>query len=135
MTSIVRYQKAIADGTTYRIALPLNEEGQHLGTELATLDGVTYVAIPDDHELPEQPEQITVEPVTLTDELRAAIKSVSPHVRLINARVIEKIRAVYSVDDEIKCLRLAPSDETDAWNAHVEACRAWGTEEKAALGL
>jgi hypothetical protein len=32
-------------------------------------------------------------------------------------------------------LRIAPSHETDAWNAHVEACRAWGRAERAKLGL
>ena len=68
-------------------------------------------------------------------ELRAEIIAASPHVRLINARVVEQIRATYSVDDEIKMLRIAPSEETTAWNDHVEACRAWGRAERAKLGL
>jgi len=50
-------------------------------------------------------------------------------------QVVEQIRARYSVDDEIKLLRIAPSEETSAWNAYVEDCRAWGRAKKAALGL
>jgi hypothetical protein len=53
----------------------------------------------------------------------------------INRRVVEMIRARYSVDDEIKLLRIAPSDETAAWNAYVEECRQWGREQRALLGL
>ena len=37
--------------------------------------------------------------------------------------------------NEIKLLRTAPSAEFEAYNAHAEACRAWGREQKAALGL
>ena len=56
-------------------------------------------------------------------------------IERINQAVRDKIRAVYSVEDEIKAMRLAPSDETSAWNAYVEECRAWGRGKKAELGL
>lgn len=98
---------------------------------------MTYVAVPDDAELPAQAEQIagSVAAVTLDDDLRSAIKAASPHCRLINERVGEMIRARYSPEDEIKCLRIAPSAETLAWNDYVESCRTWGKEQRAALGL
>lgn len=91
--------------------------------------------MPDTAELPDQPVEIDVAPVTLTDALRDQIKAASPHVRLINQQVEDKIRERYSLGDEIKLLRIAPSDETAAWNEYVEDCRQWGREQKAALGL
>ena len=75
------------------------------------------------------------EVLTLTDALRAEIKAASPHVRLINQRVREAISSRYSLEDEIKLLRTAPSAEMDAYNAWAEECRAWGRAEKAKLGL
>lgn len=41
----------------------------------------------------------------------------------------------YSVDDELEMLRLAPSNESSAYDAYVEECRAWGHAEKAKIGL
>ena len=106
-------------------------------TELATVDGVTYVAVPDGVELPEQPAEIagSVEAVTLTPTLRAEICAASPHVRLINERVGERIASRYSLGDEVKLLRTAPSAEFEIYNAWAEECRAWGRAQKAALGL
>lgn len=106
-------------------------------TELATVDGVTYVHVPDDYELPVQPAEIaeSVQPVTLTPELRDSIKDASPHVWLINERVRGKIAEVYPLHEEIKLLRTAPSAEFEAYNAHAEACREWGRAQKARLGL
>ena len=51
----------------------------------------------------------------------------------INQRVREMIREQYSIEDEIKLLRTAPSPEFELWNAYVEDCRAWGREQKALL--
>ena len=48
----------------------------------------------------------------------------------INQRVRDMIREQYSIEDEIKLLRTAPSPEFELWNAHVEDCRAWGREQK-----
>ena len=73
MTHIVSYQKQSAAYTVYQLNAP---EGS---TELCTIDGVTYVSVPDD-DLPEQAAQISasiVNPVTLTTELREAIKAAS----------------------------------------------------------
>lgn len=76
-----------------------------------------------------------VDPVTLTAELREAIKAASPHVSLIDQRVREKIAAEYPIHEEIKLLRTAPSAEFDAYNAFIESCRQWGMEQKTLLGL
>lgn len=131
MAFIVSYQK---HSTPHSIITLLHPEGC---TELCTLDDTTYVAIPDGLVLPEQPAEIaaSVAEVTLTAELRERIKTESTHCQLIQQRVVERIRARYSMDDEIKLLRIAPSDETAAWNAYVEDCRAWGREQRAKLGL
>lgn len=88
--------------------------------------------------LPEQPEVIrdSVEVLdTLPDALREQIKTASPHVALINERVRQAIADRYSLADEIKLLRTAPSPEMAAYNAYAEECRAWGRMEKAKLGL
>jgi len=118
--------------------LPIDDTGQSIGAELATLDdGVTYVSMPATATLPAQPDEIkaSVAEVTLTTAQVKEIKDKSPHVRLINQRVCDKIREKYSVDDELKMLRIAPSADTTAYDAYVEDCRAWGAAEKAKLGL
>lgn len=136
MTCIVSYQKHFDALTTKLIALPEDPETHSpIGTELATIDGVTYVSLPDGAILPPQPAEITVDPVELTPELKTAIAEASPHVHLIRERVAEKIAARYSVTDEIKLIRTAPSAEFEAYNEFAEECRAWGRQQKAALGL
>lgn len=135
MTSIYAYQKFIDADRTVEIVLPEDENGQRLGAELATIDGVTYVSLPEGAVLPTQPEEITVTPVTLTPELKLAISDASPFVRMIRQMVAEKIAARYSVTDEIKLIRTAPSAEFEAYNVYAEDCRAWGREQKAELGL
>ena len=110
-----------------------------IGTELATVDGITYVSLPDAVTLPpDQPPEIlgSIAMIAeLTPELKAKIKAASPHVRLINERVAAKIAERYSANDEIKLIRLSPSPEYDEYNAYAEECRAWGKAQKAALGL
>lgn len=132
---IYSYQKHIDELRTVEIRLPMGVQNERIGTELATIDGITYVHLPDDHTLPEQPPEINPQPVTLTTELRDAIKAASPHVRLINSRIVDMIRLKYSADDEIKMLRLAPSEESAAYNSYVEQCRSWGRDRKAEIGL
>lgn len=132
------------DSKTFTLVLPdsSNMETQVQAQELCTLaDGRTVVSVNDGVELPEQQAEIAdsveVLPTPLPDELRAEICAISPHVWIINERVGEKIRAMYSVDEEFKVLRLreAEPERFAAYNAHVEACRQWGREQKAALGL
>lgn len=95
------------------------------------------MSIPKGSELDPQSEMIagSVHIAVIDDELRERIIAASPHVALIQQRVRDKIAECYSVFDEIKLLRTAPSEEFDIYNEHTEACRQWGREQKAALGL
>ena len=100
---IIKYQKQTDQHTTYTLVTPESSGC----TELATIDGTTYVHVPDGVTLPSQPEQIAVEEVTMTDELREQIKAASPHVKLSYKRLNERIRAKYSIDDEMYLARIA----------------------------
>lgn len=108
-------------------------------TELCVLDGWTYVSVPEAIVLPPQPEVIavTLVLVDLSEDqaLKQAIIAASPNCQSIRGRVVDRIRERYSINDEIKMLRVGPSPETEAYNDYVEACRAWGRAEKAKLGL
>jgi hypothetical protein len=137
MVKIYKYQKILDQFTTHCLAEPdynLSETEDRI-TELCTIGVDTYVSVPDSITLPAQPEQITVGEVELTDELIAELRAASPHVILINDRVVAKIRERYSVNDEIKLLRIGLSEESTAYNDYAEECRAWGRGEKAKLGL
>ncbi len=145
------YQSVPSYQTYQRIELhqPESENGDRLTTELATLsDGFTYIAVPEGVVLPVQPEEIRPEEVTLTEELREQIKRGSPHVRLINARVVERIRQRYTADDERKytadtinnAVYGEPLSKTaiakrDVYMQHRNDCVGWGKEQKALLGL
>ena len=144
MTHIVSYQKQSDAYTVYQLNAP---EGS---TELCTIDGVTYVSVPDD-DLPEQAAQISasiVNPVTLTTELREAIKAASPHCALINERMEAKIRDKYSLSDEQYFSRISSgaalglytfeageSEAVQAFGAYIESVRQWGREQRGQLGL
>lgn len=141
MTFLIAYRRVIDAVTTHSLRLPDAPAGQPSGQEIATLpDGRTIVVIFDGHTLPaDQPAAIAASietlPSPLPEDLRSAIKAASPHVRLINTRVQAAIAERYSIPDEIKLLRTAPSAETAAYNDYAEDCRAWGRAEKAKLGL
>ena len=132
MAYIVSYQKFITKDTTKQLDAP---EGL---VELCTIDGVTYVSVPDDEDLPiNQPDEIadTVQTVVMTDDLRELIKSQSTHVQLIDERVKAKIAERYSLSDELKEIRNSSSPSFAVYADYVEDCRQWGSEQKAALGL
>ena len=132
MTYILSYRKSITRDTTKMLNAP---DG---ATELCTIDGVTYVCIPDGAAIDEdQHEEVvgTMEVIELDLELCERIKAASPHIALIQKRVREKIEEVYSIHDEIKLIRTAPSEKFDVYNEHAEACRQWGREQKALLGI
>jgi hypothetical protein len=146
---IYSYQKYIDSLRTVDIALPIDETNrQHIGKELATVNGTTYVFLPDATELPEQPPEITVEPVTLTPELSEAIKTASSHVWLINEQIKEMIRNKYSSEDEMYFARISigaitgqytmepgEADKIATYGAFVESVRQWGRDQRAAIGL
>lgn len=144
MPSIISYQKAYDATTTYQLALP---DG---ATELCTINGTTYVTLPDGAKLPEQPKQIaaSVKSVAMDAALKEAIKAASPHCQLISDRMQEMIRAKYPLEDELAYARIgigaahklyAPTQEEfaniAAFGVFVEGVRQWGRDERAKLGL
>lgn len=149
-TSIVAYRKHSDPYTTVTLRLPdsLGDEGEIYCTELTTLDGVTYVSVPDGATLPEQPPEIDPQPVVLTPELKAALRAASPHCQLIAERMVQKIRAQYSIDDEMYFARIgvgaatgmytpsaAEMAEMQAFGVFVEGVRQWGRAEREKLGV
>jgi len=138
---ILKYQKATDEYTTYALVEPDHVDGAPRATELCVIGDETYAHIPDDMVLPQQPANLEVgmETIVLTDELRAELKALSPHVRLINTRVVEKIREKYTTDDELKMHREfaqnGSTPTTQAYMDHVAASRVWGVAEKAKIGL
>ncbi|MDD3644337.1 MAG: hypothetical protein PHR19_02295 [Bacteroidales bacterium] len=146
MAKIYSYTKYVDPLITRTLILP-----DEVGTELATIGDVTYVSIPDDATLPTiQPDEIkaSIKLVTLTPELKAAIKEASPHAKLISARIIEKIREQYTVDHELYLARIGVGQQQGLYTptaselkeiadfgVFVETIRAWGNAERAKLGL
>ena len=150
--TIVSYQKTSDAHTTYELHMPdaQGDEGEIFCAELGTLDGLTYVAVPDGVTLPEQlpPVAATLQQVTLTPEIRERLKAVSPHCALISERMVQKIRARYSIDDEMFFSRIGvgaamgmytptPDElaEMQAFGVFVDGVRQWGRAERAKLGL
>ena len=104
---ILKYQKVFQKfhdrhSTTITLVEPDYNDGDSRITELCTIGEDTYVHVPDDMVLPEQPFNIDVgiESVVLTNELKAEIKALSPHVKLSYSRLQDRIRTKYSIEDE-----------------------------------
>lgn len=117
------------------VSLRFQNDEENSAVQLATVDGVSYVHVPDGAEMPDQPSEINWQQAEPDEALMQQIRAASPNNRLINAMVVAKIRAKYTIDEEIKLLRTQPSSEFDAWNDYVEDCRAWGKAEKVKIGL
>lgn len=151
MPSIYSYRKFITKEITRELRFPEGERHERIGTELATIDGLTYVSLPDGVSLPtDQPPEIsdTIQSVTLDPVLRESIKQASPHCQLIAERMIEKIRASYPIDEEMYFARIgvgaslgmyqpspAEMNELTVFGEFVEGVREWGRSERAKLGL
>ena len=147
MPVIARYQPVSDAYTAYRVSGPDGDIGVSI-TEMCEMDGWRYLSIPDGV-TPVIPAQITTYgPVELTDELREQIKVASPHTQLIAQRVIDKIRAKYTLDDELYFARITvgalhgsyelQSGEAAAveqYQIDVESAREWGRQERAKLGI
>lgn len=145
---IYAYTKVSTPYTTIQMALPYEMDSGNQCTELCTLEGVTYVSVPDSVTLPDQPAELTITEATITPELRDQIKAASPHVALIAKRMEQRIRSKYSLSDEQYFARIGvgaalgayafdpgEQDEFLAFGAYVEAARQWGRDERAKLGL
>ena len=134
MGKIYQYTKVTDLYATYSVQYPHSQEDNGV-RELATVSGITYLYVPDGVEITIPAEITDCSEVTLTPELVETIKNASDHVQLIRQRVVEKIRQQYSINDEIKLLRIGTGAETETYSAYVEECRAWGNTEKAKIGL
>ena len=145
---IYAYTKVSTPYTTIQMALPYEMDSENQCTELCTLEGVTYVSVPDSVTLPDQPAELTITEATITPELRDQIKAASPHVALIAKRMEQRIRERYSLSDEQFFSRIGvgvalgaytfgagEQDALLAFGAWVEAARQWGRDERAKLGL
>lgn len=146
MAKIIAYTKARDQYATYLLATPPDV----VCPELCTLDGVTYVSLPDGAVLPPQTAQIaaSVEVVTPDAALRGQILADSTHCQLIDEQMRQTIRAAYPLEDELKFARIGvgaamgmyspTSDEVKAmtvFGEFVESVRQWGRDERAKLGL
>ena len=145
---IYAYTKVSTPYTTIQMALPYEMGSENQCTELCTLEGVTYVSVPDSVTLPDQPAELTITEATITPELREQIKAASPHCALIAERMEARIRSKYSLSDEAYFARIGvgaalgvyqfepgEQDEMLAFGAWVETVRQWGRDERAKLGL
>ena len=145
---IYAYTKVSTPYTIIQMALPYEMDSENQCTELCTLEGVTYVSVPDSVTLPDQPTELTITETTITPELREQIKAASPHCALIAERMEARIRSKYSLSDEAYFARIGvgaalgvyqfepgEQDEMLAFGAWVESARQWGHDERAKLGL
>lgn len=148
MAKIYKYTPFLEVGsnytTTHKINLPYihneNSEENFYSSTLAgiedfyTIGNEIYSILFDGYELPLQSDKITVEEITLTTELIAELLK-SSYIENINSQVRNKIAEKYSIYDELKLIRTAPSTAFDEYNSYAEECRAWGREEKSKLGF
>lgn len=145
---IIKYQKKIDQYTTHTLREPDYKDGDPRCTELCTIGNDTYVHVPDDLVLPEQPGVLNMEAVSLAPELREEIKAASPHVQLSYQRLNERIRARYSIDDEMYLARIAVGAQMGTYQLQpdepallaeyqqfVEAQRELARQERAGWGL
>jgi hypothetical protein len=147
---ILKFQKITDNFTTHTLREPDYNDDDPRITELCTIGDDTYVHVPDDMVLPEQPFPVetTLEQIILTDELKEEIKALSPHVRLSYKRLQERIRSRYSIEDEQYFTRISigalngsyamQDDEPGLiaeYQAWVEECREVARLERVALGL
>ncbi len=137
------YTTAGPDGTSLRF-----RPGDSGAQELAEFDGHAYVHVPDGATIPEQPAEIAWQAVTPDAALLARIKAESRPVHLIAQAMIERIRASYTIDDEMFFARIGvgvatgmyqptPGEvqEMTVFGEFVESVRQWGRAERAKLGL
>lgn len=144
---IHKYQRVVTPGPNGATLYFRNTENND-AIELAELDGWHYVFVPDGVTLPEQHADIQWQAVTLTDALKEQIKSVSRPCHLIAEAMQQRIRSVYSVEDEAYFARIGvgvalgayqfqpgEQDALLAFGAFVESVRQWGRLEREKIGL
>lgn len=135
MNTIYKYRRVITTGPDGATIYFKNSENEIRAVELAEIDGWNYVSVPELAQIPDQPIEIEWQKVALDAMLKLSIIANSRTIQLINQSVVDNIRSLYSIDDELKLLRTAPSAEFDLYNMYVENCRSLGKDQKLALGL
>ncbi len=143
---IYSYTKVIEPGPNgYTLYAKLPEGG----LELCSIDGKTYVSIPDGADpIPDQHAEITLTPVIVDAGLRDKLLTQSRACQLISQATIDSIRAKYTIDDEMYFARIGvgaatglyqPTEtemnELATFGAFVESVRSWARNQRLALGL
>ncbi len=121
MAKIYSYPKVIDEFTTYIVVEPDYNEGDARITELCTINSTTYISVPDEVVLPEQPNQVVLLEVTPDEALYMAIEAVSPHVQLIDQRVAEGLLTIAEGESKKRALGYIPSDLTTILEKKAEA--------------
>lgn len=125
------YEKKTDIWTTYELLQPdyeqMPEDSARI-TELCTIDGITYVYVPDSITLPKQPEQVqvTLTEVILDPSLITKIKKSSPHVKLMKKRKEQDENVRLTKQDELTLSFLLEFMEAPAeCLAYIVKCREW----------
>lgn len=151
---IKQYKKIQTEFTTIMMSLPMVGFDEMFDpsvpkcTELVTIDGITYVNVPEGVTLPEQHIKLSITDTVITDELILMLKEKSHPYKFINETAIRKIRERYSLDDEaylnrisnghllgIYTLEAGEMDKIVAYGTYVEDVRKWARIEKTKIGL
>lgn len=144
---IFKYQPVVThgpNGTTLRF----RRGDDSKSVELAEIDGVVYVFVPDGEIVPDQHPGILFSEATVSNDLRETIKANSRACQLIDMAMQDKIRERYSAEDEMYFSRIGTgkalgmyefqSGEQEAliaYGQYVESVRQWGREQRRAIGL
>ena len=144
---IHKYQRVVTPGPNGATLYFRNTETND-AIELAELNGWHYVFVPEGAAMPEQHANIGWQAVTLTDAEKEQIKVSSRPCQLIAEAMQQRIRAVYSVEDEAYFARIGvgvalgayqfqpgEQDALLAFGTFVESVRQWGRLEREKIGL
>ena len=150
MSKIMSYQKITDKFTTHTLREPDYEqlESEDRITELCTIDGITYVSVPDTVDLPKQPADIakTLKKTIINDELKKKIMDQSPIIAYIDDKVRKKITADVEQSQELRLLRneinrireainIQENAEYKGINDKILSSRQWGQQQKEKLGV
>lgn len=106
------------------------------------IDEYLYFSVPDDVTLAMKDMEM-IEALSETEKALYSVlteprlKELSDHFVLVNQRVQDRIRSVYSLEDELKIHRLRDIDQ-DSFQTYYdwcETCRHWGKTQKALMGF
>jgi len=90
---IYRYQKIQDEHTTYTLVEPDMQDDAARPTELVTLDGWTYVLVPDGVDLPRQSTQVADTLEAVGEEMHESIRLASPIITDRTAKISRAVNA------------------------------------------